>query len=85
MGKETISPFSPDYNPRPCDESCIRALINLWQDGGQEGIFHAQVELEIEKNKPKGQKDHWQIYLLTEALQRGGFPTAPDCEKKASG
>jgi len=80
MGKETISPFSPDYKPRPCDESCIQAIVNSWQDGDQEGVFHAQVELEMEKSNPK--KDYWRIYLLTEALRRGGFPTIPDREEK---
>ena len=82
MGKETVSPFSPEYQPRPYDEECIRALIDLWQNGNRGDIYYAQIELEMEKNKPDGQRDYWQIYLLTEALQRGGFSTILDHEEK---
>lgn len=85
MNKETTSPFSPNYQPRDCDENIIRALVSLWQNGGGGDVYYAQIELAIEKNKPKSQRDYWQIYLLTEALQRGGFPTAPERENKTSG
>jgi hypothetical protein len=82
MGKETVSPFSPEYQPRPCDEKCIQALIDLWQNGSRGDIYYAQIELEMEKNKPDGQRDYWQIHLLTQALERLALATISNREKK---
>ena len=82
MSKEINSPLSPFYQPRPCDENCIRALVDFWQNGSQKDVYFAQIDLEMEKKKPEGQRDYWQIYLSTEALQRCGFSTIPDREKE---
>jgi hypothetical protein len=82
MGKEN-NPFSPDYQPRPCDERRVQALIDLWKNGGQKDVYYAQIELEREKNKPDGQRDYWQIHLLTQALKQLALPTISNHKKKS--